>query len=103
MVRIPTDRTPVHPGAVLAEEFLAPLGVTQTASHGPSAWATRASARSSTGSGASRRTPRSGSSALGTSAHFWLNLQQAWDLFHAMRSPEAKAIRRIRPLERAAG
>ena len=29
MVRVPTDRPPTHPGEVLAEEFLAPMGVTQ--------------------------------------------------------------------------
>jgi plasmid maintenance system antidote protein VapI len=29
-------------------------------------------------------------------AQFWLNLQLAWDLCHAGRSPVAKAIRKIR-------
>lgn len=30
MVRIPTHRAPTHPGEMLLEEFLKPLGVTQT-------------------------------------------------------------------------
>lgn len=30
MVRIPTHRAPTHPGKMLLEEFLRPLGVTQT-------------------------------------------------------------------------
>ena len=29
MVRIPTDREPTHPGELLLQEFLQPLGMTQ--------------------------------------------------------------------------
>ena len=29
MVRVPTDREPTHPGEMLLEEFLLPLGMTQ--------------------------------------------------------------------------
>jgi plasmid maintenance system antidote protein VapI len=29
MVRIPTHRTPTHPGEMLIEEFLKPMGLTQ--------------------------------------------------------------------------
>jgi len=29
MVRVPTDREPTHPGEILPEEFLGPLGPTQ--------------------------------------------------------------------------
>ncbi len=29
MVRIPTNRAPTHPGEMLLEEFLKPLGITQ--------------------------------------------------------------------------
>ena len=29
MVRIPTHREPTHPGEMLLEEFLAPMGITQ--------------------------------------------------------------------------
>ena len=29
MVRIPTHRTPTHPGEILLEEFLVPMGLTQ--------------------------------------------------------------------------
>jgi addiction module HigA family antidote len=35
---------------------------------------------------------------FGMDAQFWLNLQLAWDLYHAGRSPAAKAIRKIRRL-----
>jgi addiction module HigA family antidote len=37
---------------------------------------------------------------LGMSADFWLGLQQDWDLWHAMNSPEAKKINRLKPLSR---
>jgi addiction module HigA family antidote len=42
---------------------------------------------------------------FGMEAQFWLNLQLAWDLYHATRSPAAKAIRKIRrfPALAAAG
>ncbi len=29
MIRIPTHRTPTHPGEMLLEEFLKPMGLTQ--------------------------------------------------------------------------
>lgn len=29
MIRIPTHRTPTHPGEMLLEEFLMPMGLTQ--------------------------------------------------------------------------
>ena len=29
MVRVPTDRAPTHPGEMLLEEFLKPMGLTQ--------------------------------------------------------------------------
>ena len=30
MIRIPTHRPPTHPGEMLLEEFLRPMGITQT-------------------------------------------------------------------------
>ena len=29
MIRIPTNRSPIHPGEILLEEFLNPMGLTQ--------------------------------------------------------------------------
>jgi addiction module HigA family antidote len=37
---------------------------------------------------------------FGMEAQFWLNLQLAWDLYHAARSPAARGIRKIRRLSR---
>ena len=37
---------------------------------------------------------------LGMSADFWLGLQQDWDLWRAMNSPEAKQIGCLKPISR---
>ena len=37
---------------------------------------------------------------LGMSADFWLGLQQDWDLWHVMKSPEAAEILRLEPIIR---
>lgn len=37
---------------------------------------------------------------FGTSKEFWLNGQQNWDVWHAMRSKAANDIKRIKPIER---
>jgi addiction module HigA family antidote len=37
----------------------------------------------------------------GMSADFWLGLQQDWDLWHAVHSREAEKIANLRPLKRA--
>jgi addiction module HigA family antidote len=35
---------------------------------------------------------------LGMSADFWLGLQSDWDLWHALRSKEAREIAKLSPL-----
>jgi addiction module HigA family antidote len=35
---------------------------------------------------------------FGMEAQFWLNLQLSWDLYHMIRSPAAKKIRKIKRL-----
>lgn len=82
MVRIPTDRAPTHPGEMLREEFLEPLGLTQRE------FAQRFGVTPDT---AALRLER----LLGVEAQFWLNLQLSWDLHQARRSPHAKALRGI--------
>lgn len=96
---LPTSRLTTHPGEMLAEEFLKPLGMTQIE------LAERLEIpfqrvnqivrgrRSVTPDTALRL-----SQLFGNSAEFWLNLQQAWDLSATLHSPAARQIRRIRPL-----
>ena len=100
--RLPTHRPPTHPGEMLLEEFLKPLGITQ------SAFAARLGVsfprlnevinakRSVTPDTALRL-----AQVTGMSADFWLGLQQDWDLWHALRSDEVKEIAQLKPLKRA--
>ena len=99
MVRVPTDREPTHPGEMLLQEFLLPLGMTQralaTAIHVPFQRVNEVvrGRRGVTPSTALRL-----SKFFGTSPGFWLNLQLRWDLYHAQRA-EAEQIDSIQPLE----
>jgi antitoxin HigA-1 len=98
-LRLPTDRPPTHPGEMLLEEYLKPLGISQT--HFASAIGVSYVRLNSIIKGHRAITPDTAlrlERALGTSADFWLNLQLVWDLWHAKRSTEAKKINRIPPL-----
>ena len=99
--RLPRNRPPTHPGEMLFEEFVKPLELTQTElSHRLGISYPRLNEiikgkRSVTPDTALRL-----SRVLGMSADFWLGLQQDWDLWHAMNSPEAKQINRLKPIQR---
>lgn len=100
--RLPTDRPPTHPGEMLLEEFLEPLGITQ------SAFAVRLGVSfprlNEIINGKRGVTPDTAlrlARVTGMSADFWLGLQQDWDLWHAMRSDKAKEIARLEPLRDA--
>ena len=99
--RLPRNRPPTHPGEMLFEEFVKPLEITQTElSHRLGISYPRLNEiikgrRSVTPDTALRL-----SRVLGMSADFWLGLQQDWDLWHAMNSPEAKQINRLEPIQR---
>ena len=93
---IPKKRIPVHPGTVLQEEFLDPMGLTQVAfaAHiGVPVQRVNEIVRGKRGI-----TPASAwllSQALGTTPEFWLNLQANHDL--AVNRP----VRKITPLSAA--
>ncbi len=96
-VRIPTHRVPTHPGEMLLEEFLRPMGLTQR----ELAQAIRVPYQRINELVNGRRgiTP---STALRLakyfcmSAGFWMHLQLRWDLYHAQQS-EAKDLAGIQP------
>ena len=99
--RLPRNRPPTHPGEMLFEEFVKPLELTQAelarrlgVSY-PRLNEIIKCRRSVTPDTALRL-----SRVLGMSADFWLGLQQDWDLWHAMNSPEAKQINRLKPIAR---
>jgi antitoxin HigA-1 len=100
--RLPTHRPPTHPGEMLLEEFLKPLGISQ------SAFAIQLGVsfpRLNEVVNAKRAvTPDTAlrlAQVTGMSADFWLGLQQDWDLWHAVRSAEAAEIGRLTRLPRA--
>jgi len=103
MVRIPTHREPTHPGEMLLEEFLQPMGVTQRelaeAIHVPYQ---RVNEIVNKKRGIKKRgiTPSTAlrlAKFFRVSEDFWLSLQLRWDLYKA-RKLEAKEIKSIRPI-----
>jgi len=89
---IPENRIPTHPGEVLLEEFLVPLGLSQAAfaKHlGVSPQHINEIVRQKRG-----LTPTMAwlfGQALGTTPEFWLNLQSTYDL--ATRQPKRQVAR----------
>ena len=101
MVRIPTHREPTHPGDMLLEEFLGPMGITQRelseAIHVPYQ---RVNEIVNKKRGITPSTALRLSKFFGVSEDFWLSLQLRWDLYKA-RKTEAKEIKTIRPMGNA--
>ena len=97
MIRVPTHRTPTHPGEMLREEFLVPMGRTQRelakAIHVPYQ---RINEIVNGRRGVTPSTALRLAKFFGVSADFWMNLQLRWDLYFAQRA-EAKQLERIRP------
>ena len=86
---IPEHRIPTHPGLILQQEFLAPLGVTQVAFaahiHVP---VQRVNELVRGRRGITPQTAWLLSQALDTTPEFWVNLQTAHDL--ARSRPKAR-------------
>jgi len=100
MVRVPTHRPPTHPGEMLLEEFLRPLGVTQRQlADAIQVPYQRVNEIVNRRRGVTPSTALRLARYLGTSVDFWLNLQQRWDLYRAMQD-EQKELQKIRPLVR---
>jgi addiction module HigA family antidote len=88
---------------MLREEFLVPLGISQSAfavQLGVSFPRLNEIVRGKRG--VTPDTALRLARVLGMSAGFWLGLQTDWDLWHAMRSTSAEAIERLEPLTRTA-
>ena len=97
MVRIPTHREPTHPGEMLLEEFLIPMGVTQRqladAIHVPYQRINElVNGRRGITPGTALRLAKF----FGMSPDFWMNLQLRWDLYHAQQT-EVKELKAIQP------
>ncbi len=81
---------PFHPGEILLDEFLVPLGITQVTLSEKTGW-TRARVNELIKGkrGITAEAALDLSDALGTSPIFWLNMQAAWDLAAARRKRAA--------------
>ncbi len=99
MIRTPTHGPPTHPGEILLEEFLKPMGISQAelarllAISYPRVNELIRGKRAMTPEIALRL-----ERLLDIEAQFWLNLQIAWDLYQAQHSPAAQEIANIQPL-----
>jgi len=101
--RLPLVRPPTHPGEMLLEEFLKPLGISQ------SEFAVRLRVSfprlNEIIRGKRGVTPDTAlrlARVLGMSAEFWLGLQLDWDLWHVMRGKKADEIAQLQPVSRTA-
>ena len=97
---LPDNRPPTHPGEILLREFLQPLGMSQITLAGKLRVPVQ---RINTLIRGKRDvTPETAlllSRFFGTSAEVWMNLQAAWDLWHARRKM-AGAIKAVKPAVR---
>lgn len=89
----PAKRVPVHPGEVLLEEFLRPLGVTQVAfAKHVGASLQRVNEIVNGKRGVTPETAWLFSQALSTTPEFWLTLQAAHDLAKARPSRKIRSL-----------
>lgn len=91
---LPLKRLPVHPGEILNEEFLKPLGLSQKqlAEHLGGTWT---QSKISEIINKKRRVTESialdFADVFGTSSEFWMNLQNGYDLWLAKQSHKTLA------------
>lgn len=91
---LPENRIPTHPGEILLEEFLNPLGMSQVAFAKHIGVPTQRVNEIVCGKrGVTPDTAWLFSQAFGTTPEFWLNLQAAYDL---ARTRPTRAVERIR-------
>lgn len=90
---LPENRIPTHPGEILLEEFLNPLGMSQVAFAKHIGVPTQRINEIVRGKrGVTPETAWLFAQALGTTPEFWLNLQDAYDL---ARTRPKRAVERI--------
>jgi len=97
MIRIPTHRTPTHPGEMLLEEFLKPIGITQRdLANAINVPYQRINEIINGRRGITPSTALRLAKVFGVSADFWMNVQLRWDLYFAKKS-EVEALNDIKP------
>ena len=103
MVRVPTHRVPTHPGEMLLEEFLVPMGLTQRQlADSINVPYQRVNEIINERRGITPKTALRLAKFFNVSADFWMNLQLRWDLYYANQD-EADQLKKIRPFKVPAG
>jgi antitoxin HigA-1 len=92
MMILPNERKPTHPGEMLWEEFLKPLNISQKQLAKHLGWTpAKLSEIIHKKRGVTAEAACALAAAFQVAPEFWLNLQLAWDLWHAKQKPQ-KAI-----------
>ncbi len=101
MIRIPSHRPPTHPGEMLLEEFLKPMGLSQQ-DLGRSIRVPyqRINELVNRRRGMTPATALRLSKYFSNTPDFWMNLQLRWDLYRA-QTEEAAILKRIKPMKHA--
>ena len=98
MIRIPTHRAPTHPGEMLLEEFLKPMGITQRdLANAINVPYQRINEIINGRRGITPSTALRLAKVFGVSSDFWMNIQLRWDLYLAKKS-ESDVLNDIKPL-----
>lgn len=83
---LPTNRAPTHPGEMLFEEFIKPIGITQKDLAIKLGWTyAKLNEIVHAKRAITPETALSLADALDMEPEFWLNLQRDWDLWHAKK------------------
>lgn len=99
MIRVPVHREPTHPGEMLLEEFLVPMGLTQQdLAEAIQVPYQRINEIVNGRRGITPSTALRLAKFFGNSEGFWMNLQLRWDLYHARQSEE-KVLKQIQPVK----
>ena len=97
MVRVPTNRIPTHPGEMLLEEFLNPMGISQRdLADNIQVPYQRINEIVNGRRGITPSTALRLAKFFNMSAEFWMNVQLRWDLYFAQQD-ENKILNTIHP------
>ena len=99
MIRIPTNRTPTHPGEMLLEEFLNPMNLTQRKlADGIHVPYQRINDIVNGRRGITPSTALRLAKYFDMTPDFWMNLQMRWEMYFAQQK-EVDVLASIEPVE----
>ena len=83
---LPKCRKPTHPGEILSEDFLKPMGISQSKLAAHLGWShAKINEIINERRGVTAETALAFADAFGISAEFWINLQSNFDLWEAQQ------------------